>query len=216
MELDDLKLAWQTLGARWEQQQALQRELLAASRLDGLRHGLRPLFWGQVLQIMVGVLVTLVAVAFWIPRAAVAHFLVWGLSVHALGVLMIATAARNLHLIGAIDYAAPVLEIQRRLAGLRSWRVQVEAPLYAVVWSFAWIPLVLMAMASAGLDPQMLVPQLTGYLLLSGCASLGLIALAVWLIRRMGLRPRLDDSLAGGSVRKAETLLEQIARFQQE
>jgi hypothetical protein len=62
----------------------------------------------------------------------------------------------------------------------------------------------------------MLAPQLTGYLLLSGCASLGLIALAVWLIRRMGLRPRLDDSLAGGSVRKAETLLEQIARFQQE
>ncbi|RUL74060.1 hypothetical protein [Dyella choica] len=216
MELDEMKLAWQTLGRQGEAQQALSIQLLTERRLDKVGHGLRPLFWGQVLQIFVGVLVTLMAVSFWFPRTSVLHFLTWGLLVHAFGILMIVTAARNLHLIKQIDYAAPVLDIQRRIARLRAWRVQVEAPLYAVTCSFVWIPLVLMAMASSGIDPQVVAPKLLGYLLLSGFASLGLVALVAWLVRRTGYRRRFENSLAGGGVQKAEVMLEQIARFKQE
>lgn len=216
MELDDMKLAWQALGRQWDAQQALNIQLLTERRLDKARHGLRPLFWGQLLQIAAGALVAMMAVSFWFPRIAVTHFLVWGLSVHVFGILMIATAARNLHLIKQIDYAAPVLDIQRRIAGLRAWRVHVEAPLYAVACSFVWIPLVLMAMAGSGVDPQDGASALTGYLLLSGFASLALVVLISWLIRRAGYRARLENSLAGGGVQKAEKMLEQIASFQQE
>ncbi|GLQ87956.1 hypothetical protein [Dyella flagellata] len=216
MELDDMKLAWQTLGRQWETQHALNIQLLTERRLDQARHGLWPLFWGQLLQIVAGALVAVMAVSFWFPRMTVLHFLVWGLSVHVFGIVMIVTAARNLHLIKQIDYAAPVLEIQRRIASLRAWRVHVEAPLYAVTCSFVWIPLVLMAIASSGVDPEDAAPALTSYLLLSGFASLGLVALVAWLIRRWGYRAWLENSLAGGGVQKAETMLEQITRFQQE
>lgn len=216
MELEDMKLAWQTLNRQLEQQQALNIALLTESRLDKLRHGLRPLFWGQVIQIVVGALVALMAVSFWFPRVAIVHFLVWGLLVHAFGILMIVTAARNLHLIKQVDYAAPVLDIQRRIASLRAWRVRVEAPLYAVTGSFVWIPLVLMAIASSGVDPQAVAPQLVGYLTLSGVVSLGLVALVAWLVRRAGHRRWLENNLAGTSVRKAESMLEQMERFKQE
>lgn len=216
MELDDMKLAWQMLNRQVEQQQVLNIALSTESRLDKLRHGLRPLFWGQLVQIIVGALVALMAASFWVPRMAIMHFLVWGLLVHAFGILMIVTAARNLHLIKQIDYAVPVLDIQRRIAGLRAWRVRVEAPLYAVTSSFVWIPLVLMAIASSGVDPQVVAPQLVGYLLLSGVVSLGLVALVSWLVRCAGHRRWLEDNLAGTSVRKAESMLEQIAQFKQE
>ncbi|WP_233841333.1 hypothetical protein [Dyella sp. 2HG41-7] len=216
MELDDMKLAWQTMHRQLEQQQALNLRLLTESRLDKVRHGLQSLFWGQAVQILAGAMLAFIAVSFWIPRVAVPHFLMWGLAVHAFGILMIVTAARNMYLIKRIDFAAPVLDIQQRIASLRDWRVRVEAPLYAVTWSFAWIPMVLMAIASAGVDPTVVAPNLTGYLLLSGVASVGLVALAAWLIRRTRYRRFLDNSLAGGSVQKAESMLEQIARFQQE
>ena len=216
MELDEMKLAWQSLSRQLEQQQALNLSLMTESRLDKVRHGLRPLLWGQVVQIVAGALIALMAVSFWLPRMAVTHFLVWGWLVHAFGILMIVTAARNLHLIKQIDYAAPVLEIQRRIAQLRAWRVGVEAPLYAVTGSFVWIPFVLMAIASSGIDPSVVAPQLAGYLMLSGVASLVLVMLVAWLVRRVGLRHWFENQLAGASVRKAESMLEQIARFRQE
>lgn len=216
MELDDMKLAWQALNRQLERQQALNFALLAERRMDKLRFGLRPLFWGQVVQIVVGALVALMAASFWVPRTAILHFLVWGWLVHAFGIVMIVTAARNLYLIKQIDYAAPVLDIQRRIASLRAWRVRVEAPLYAVTGSFVWIPLVLMAIASSGVDPQAVAPQLTYYLMLSGVASLGLVVFVAWLVRRAGYRPWLENNLAGTSVRKAESVLEQIARFERE
>lgn len=216
VELDDMKLAWQTMHRQFEQQQALNLTLWTESRADKARHGLQPLLWGQVIQIVVGALIALMAASFWLPRMAVVHFLVWGLLVHAFGILMIVTAARNVHLIKQIDFAAPVLDIQQRIATLRAWRVRVEAPLYAVTGSFIWIPLVLMAIARAGVDPSVVAPELSGYLMLSGIVSLGLVALVAWLVRRAGHRRWLENNLAGGSVRKAESMLEQIARFQQE
>ncbi|HUA81193.1 MAG TPA: hypothetical protein VL997_12525 [Dyella sp.] len=216
MELDEMKLAWQAMHRQLDQQHAFNVRLLTESRLDKVRHGLQPLFWGQVIQIVAGALLALMAVSFWMPRMTVAHFLLWGLAVHAFGVLMIVTAARNIYLIKQIDFASPVLDIQRRIASLRQWRVRVEAPLYAVTWSFAWIPMVLMAIARTGIDPTVVAPRLTGYLMLSGVASVGLVALMAWLIRRTRYQRWLENSLAGGSVQKAESMLEQIARFQQE
>lgn len=216
MELDEMKLAWQAMHRQLEQQQALNLRLLTESRLDKVRHGLQPLFWGQATQIVAGLLIALMAVSFWIPRIAVVHFLMWGLVVHAFGILMIVTAARNMYLIRHIDFAAPVLDIQRRIANLRAWRVRVEAPLYAITWSFVWIPMVLMAIASAGVDPSVVAPQLAWYLLLSGFVSLGVVALVAWVFRRVGHRRWLENQLVGTSVRKAESMLDQIKSFQQE
>ena len=54
MELDELRTAWQALGRQLERHDALQLRMHRSDRLDAARRGLRPLVWGQALQIAFG------------------------------------------------------------------------------------------------------------------------------------------------------------------
>ncbi|MFC3650635.1 hypothetical protein ACFONN_03715 [Dyella humi] len=222
MELDDMKHAWQTLQVQLEQQQRLHQRLLMESRLDKMRHGLRPLVLGQSIQLAFGVAIMLWGISFWSVRMEVLHWLIVGVLVQLLGMSLVLAAARNLHLIQRIDYAAPILEIQQRLAALRAWRVRVEAPVFAVIGSFAWIPLVLMEIqldderVAPKLDIFLLAPWLVSHLILCGCVSLALVVVVFWLVRWAGHRRWLENNFAGKCVQKAESMLEQIAQFKQE
>lgn len=216
MELDEMKLAWQAMNRQLERQQALGARLYMENRLDKLRHGLRPLLWGQVAQIAIGMWASWLAATFWFPRMSVTHFLVWGLMVHVLGIAMIVSGVRNIYLIRCIDYSAPVLEIQRRLAALRTWRVRVEGPVFAVLGAFVWVPLLLIQMARSGIDPQVLMPALVSHLMLVGAVSLGLVVMGYGLILYTGHRRWMEDNFAGSSVQRAESVLEEIVRFTRE
>lgn len=214
MELDEMKLAWQTLGAQLERQQTMNGQLFRDIRLDKLRRGLRPLVWGQLLQMLAGVLFVVWAVAFWSTHWQTTHLLVCGLLVQLCGVLFIAMAGRVLYLIQRIDYAAPVLDIQRRLADLRAWRVRVEAPFNVVLGSFIWIPVLWMNLAWYGVD--LWSPGFLVWAIGSGLVGVAACALVVWGLRRIGWSRRLEDHAAGTSVQKAEAALAEIARFVQE
>ncbi|MEO6926217.1 MAG: hypothetical protein ABI129_06055 [Rhodanobacter sp.] len=221
MELDEMKATWQQLERRLDRQDALQRRLYRERRLDRLHHGLRPLIWGQSLQIAFGIFFMLLGVDFWASRAPSMHILIWGISVQVFGMLMILSAARNLQLVKRIDYALPVLEIQRRLATLRAWRIRVEAPVFSVIGCFIWIPLILIwiqwdwdAMGSSGPDFWARFPEIGSHLLLSGLVSLLLVFGTYWLLRGFGRRRWMEDNFAGSSVRKAEAVLGEIERFE--
>lgn len=214
MELDEMKLAWQALDRRLEQQHALNLQLFRDGRMDKLHRGLRPLVWGQILQMAIGIVLAGVAAAFWIPRLQVMHLLVCGLLVHLYGMLLIAFAARNLYLIQRIDYAAPVLAIQRQLADLRAWRVRVEAPVNAVLGCFVWVPVTWMNLAWYGID--LWSPTFIYWSLSSSLAGLAVVAFVVWFMRRAGMAGRMEDHAAGRSLQKAQTMLDELARFAQE
>lgn len=214
MELDEMKLAWQSLDQRLIQQRALSFQLLRDGKLDKARHGLRPLVWGQVIQLAIGVLIAIWAAAFWATHWQVVHLLVCGLLVHAYGILLIVFAARVLYLIQRIDYAAPVLAIQRQLADLRAWRVRVESPVHAVLGCFIWIPVLWMNFAWYGVD--LWSPAFMFWAISSSLVGLVVVALVVWLMRRAGMARKIEDNAAGRSVQKADRLLADIARFEQE
>lgn len=214
MELDDMKLAWQTLEHRLERQQALNVQIFRQSRLDKVRGGLRPLVWGQVIQLVFGLLFAGMAGAFWTTHAHVTHLLVCGLLVHAYGLLLIIFAVRVLYLLRRLDYSAPVLAIQRQLADLRAWRVRVEAPVNTVLGCFIWIPVLWMNLAWYGID--LWSPGFMLWAMSSSLVGLVAVALVVWLMRRVGMARRIEDSSAGRSVQKAEAALEEIASFERE
>lgn len=214
MELDEMKLAWQALGRQMERQQALNVQLFRDSRMDRLRHGLRPLLWGQVLQLVLGVLFAVVSAMFWVEHRDVAHLVVCGLLVHAYGVLLIVFAARVLYLLQRIDHAAPVVTIQRQLADLRAWRVRVEAPVNTVLGCFIWIPVLWMNLAWYGVD--LWSRGFMSWALTSSLVGLAACALVVWLMRRAGMARKIEDNAAGRSVQKAEAMLAEITRFEQE
>ena len=220
MELDEMKLAWQQLDQRLAEQASLYQRIHRGQGMDRVRRGLRPLLWGQSIQIVFGVATMLWGISFWTTHPGVLHQMVCGIAIQIFGTLMVAFAGYLLFQLQAIDHAAPVLEIQRRLARLRTWRVRVEAPLFAVLGSIAWVPATLMLIQydfdQWHGDYWNHAPELAVSLILSGVVSLLLVFMAYWLIRRAGHRRWLENNFAGSAVRKAEATLEEIARFEKE
>jgi hypothetical protein len=220
MELDEVRQAWQALDRRLEQQQALSWRIWRDGRAERLRRGLRPLVWGQSIQIAFGIATALWGVGFWSTHRGIWQAMACGIAMQVFGTLMVIFAGRVLSQVKAIDYAAPVLEIQRRLARLRAWRVRVEGPVFAVLGSVIWIPALLMLiqydMDRAGVDLWGAVSHVVPWLAASGAVSLAVVALAYALLRGLGRLGWLEDNFAGGAVKKAEAMLEEIARFEHE
>ncbi len=219
MEFDDMKAAWQTLDRRLEQQHALNLQLFRDSRADKARSGLRPLFWGQVAQILFGVLMILLGVSVWSSYGEVTHLLVSGIIVHVYGVVAIMLAGISLGMILRLDYAAPVLSIQKQLAQLRSLTIR-SGMIVGLSWWLFWIPFVASFFAwLADVDFYANMPGAIGW-----CVAVGIGGLfATWGFHRWAQRSgrtrlvqAMHDNMAGGSLRKAQSILDEIREFERE
>jgi len=219
MEPDELKLAWQQLGDRLERQHTVQLELLRDRKRDRMKRSLRPLFWGQLLQVVFGVALILLGVACWTRNPAPGGFFLAGLLVHAFGVVTAAAGGIVAGLVGGLDLSAPVLALQKRLGLLR--RAYILAGI-AVGWPWwvMWLPVVI---AIAGLDPR--------HAGSTGTATWVWISLAIgvagllatwgfyrWAARsaRPGLAQRIEASITGASLRRAQGVLDELRAFEQE
>ena len=218
MELDELKATWQALDRKLSQSNAIQLQLFKDGRMKNLRAGMRPLFWGQIAQILFGVLTLLIGIAFWSEHRDVMHLFWTGLILHVYGVVTIISAGVTLGKIGSIDHAAPVLNIQRQLASVR--RVYVGSGIVVGhAWWLLWIPYAVVVFSYLGIDIVTVAP---GFIWISvGIGVAGL--LAMWAFHRWASSSRGGrlgqsylESLGGGSLRRAQRVLDEIARFEQE
>lgn len=217
-ELDDLKSAWQSLSRNLERQNALTLHQLRQSKLTHFRTGFRPLVIGQIIQILGGVFLAICGGSFWFDHFGAAHLMVYGISVHLYGIMLIIFAARDLFLIKSFDYAAPVLELQKKIADLRDWH-QRAGLWFAVAGCFIWIPLILMIFHGLGADVWRRNPAVVLWFFVSAVICLGVVYAIVAFSRRPGRETfarNLADSSAGRSVRRAQTLLDEIVQFERE
>lgn len=217
MELDDIKTTWQSLNRQLEKHNTLNLQLLRDNRSEKMKRAFRWAVTGQSLQLFFGVLLTCVFAPFWIQHRDSLHLVVYGLTMHAYGLSMILFAARDLALIAAIDYSAPVLAIQKQLSALRRQR-QIAAQWFAIAGCLMWVPLTLIVFYWLGADLWIHAPQVVFWLIASGLASIAVLGLIVWLARRPGfarLRRAIDESIAGKSLLQAQAALDEIARFEQ-
>lgn len=217
MELDELKGAWQALERKLDRQHALALHDFRTGRLANARRGLRPLVAGQVVQAAAGVALMAIFAPYWVRHWGEWHLVAYGVSLHLYGLMLTVFAGRDLVHVAGIDYAAPVLEIQKRLGELRAQRVQV-GPAFAFAGCLVWIPLVLAIFQSLGADIWMHRPDVVGWLVASGIISVGVAwALIAWirLARNAKLRKSMDDDAAGRSLTRAQAVLDEIARFEQ-
>ena len=107
MELDELRTAWQALGRQLEHHDALQLRMYRSDRLDAARRGLRPLVWGQALQIAFGLALLLLGLACWTRNTDVPALLATGLILHAFGLLNIVLAALTIGLAARMSSGLP-------------------------------------------------------------------------------------------------------------
>ena len=218
MELDELKSAWQALDRRLQLDNSLKLHDLRERKLDKARGSLRPLFWGQVAQILFALPFIALAALLWMSRPEGVAVIAAGVVLHAYGVVTIIAAGVVLAQIRKIDYSSPVLQIQTQLARVRTLYIR-SGMLAGLPWWFLWV-VVLIVLAGLG-DTNLLVkvPSLVWSGLGIGVAGL----LATWWFHRWSRRPeraefgrKMDDSLTGGSLRKALAQLEELKRFEQE
>lgn len=123
-----------------EQQELAGRLLLTRRQLmDRVEDSLRPLFRGQLLQILIGVALILLGAQCWARNMQIPHRLVSGVIVHVYGVIVIAQAALVTTRIRRIDYSKPVDEIRSKLDGVRSGYLLAGA-IIGFAWWLMWIP----------------------------------------------------------------------------
>jgi hypothetical protein len=203
MELDDLKAGWATLDQRLARLEERVAATTSDARRTGVRAELRPLVVGQVIQIVFGVLLALAAGAFWFDHRHEPNLLVTGLLLHAYGLAAIVAAGRNLFLTSRVNEVAPVVELQRRVAALRAWRIR-EGRWFGVVGCFMWVAMVIWGFGLLGVDLVAVNPLFVGLQVICACVCLGVFVLVT----------RLDKAPEGSAVRRARERLDEISEFE--
>lgn len=214
--LDDLKTAWQTLDRKLERQHTLAVHQLKETRLAKLRGGLRPLVTGQIIQIVFGLLLALFAGGFWFDHIGEGHLMIYGVLLLAYGILMMVFGIRDLFLIHAIDYGAPVLTIQKQIAELRSWRLRTGI-WCAAAGCLVWVPGLLVLFYFLGADLWVHKPEVVYWNVVSSLVCLGLCSGVLWWSRRPGqerFAKFLRDSSVGKRITRAQEMAAEIERFE--
>ncbi len=224
MELDELRQAWQTLGRQLERQHDLQWQLLREHRLERVRGQLRPLLWGQGLQLLLGIGLVVLGVACWTRNTDIPGLLASGVLVHAFGLMTAVMAGLTIACAASIDYSAPVLRIQKKMAMLLHLQA-CNASLCGLPWWIMWLPVVLAVAGLGEVDPAAGTPAWIAASLAVGIAGLlGTWAWAAWR-RRRPADAQADAQVHGhgcaaadGSdgIRRGQRLLDELASFERD
>ncbi len=218
MELEEMKLAWETLNQQLKRQNAISLAMYTDHKLTAVRSRLRPLFMGQILQLLFGLCFLLLAGALWSTRPAAVSVIVAGIVVQAYGIACLIMAGVVMRTISNIDYAGSVLEIQEKLARIRRAYI-VGSIVGGLTWWFLWVPLLMVLAALVHVNLYANVPLLVWIGSSIGIAGL---LVTVWLYRysrdtsHPALRRFVDQAVVGRSLQRAQAQLDEIRQFAQE
>ena len=209
------------------QQQELAGRLLLTRRelMDCVRTSLRPLFRGQIIQILIGVIIMVLGAQCWAriafeaafsSHAHLPHRVFCGVILHVYGIFVIAAAANVCTNISRIDYSEPVDQVRGGLDIVKNAYLRFGW-LIGFAWWLMWIP----ATVCAGLDvvadvqwllnPNSLIPTLV-------VGVIGLVA-CYWLLVRVQRSDKASaeqwrERFAGKSIAKAYLALKEIEQAQ--
>jgi hypothetical protein len=216
MQLDDLKQAMAELDRGIAEVRNLSVATHRERRLDRTRASLRPVLWEHAGQVALGMAVAVFGQLFW-PESGAPALLVAGVVLQVYAVLMIVLGLRVIVSIRTLDLDAPVVEIQKALAGLRRSYVMTGF-VVGMPWWLLWIPLG-MVIFGVDLSGRFSWSWLIVNLVIGGIGIAG----TLWYFRHLWIEPkdserrrRIEASVAGTSFRRAQGFLDEIARFERE
>ena len=194
-----------------EQQELAGRLLLTRRQLmERVEDSLRPLFRGQLLQILIGVAFIALGAQCWAPNTHIRHRLVCGVIVHVYGVIVIGTAANVCNKIKRIDYAKSVETIRNDLSRVRKAYL-VIGHVIGFVWWLMWIPVTVAIGFDIILHPKSLIVSLV-------VGVVGLVVSEILYLRLMNSRHESAEKwkvqFGGQSIRNAQRSLEEIEQAQ--
>jgi hypothetical protein len=218
MELDDLKLQWRDLDRKLDRNLALNLRLLTETRTRRTKLRLLPLLLMQPLQFAIGFVLTTYFARFWIANLDTPSLFVCGMVVHAMCVALMIDAVMRILLIVRINYAAPVVKIQRYLALLRRREIHSFKWAWMITLLAAPAMLVVAAKLIAGIDLWSVARAPVVYTAIGGAAGAALsYAFDRWVRhgnRRVGAI--MDRIFVGHSIANAQASLDEIDEFARE
>jgi hypothetical protein len=218
MELEEMKLAWETLNRQLKRDNAINLAMYTHQKVTSALSSLRPLFWGQVLQVFFGIAFVLLAAALWSTRPHAISVIVAGVTVQAYGIGCIIAAAMVMGAIHNLDYAGSVLEIQEKLARVRRAYI-VGGIVGGLTWWFLWIPVLMVLLGLVHVNLYAHAPSVIWAGLAVGVAGL---AGMLWMYSHSRkpahdrLRRFVDQPVVGRSLQRAQSQLEEVRQFAQE
>jgi hypothetical protein len=215
MELDELKASWQRLDQRVQELTLINRRLMMDTAVRKARWRLAPLVMGAAAGAGIGAIFTVLSAVYIGDHldSPAALFAGGTLFVMALGFLVIHAGRLTLAL--RIDFAGPVLEIQRSLASLQRW----ESWSFRAVWVACCVfPLGILNAAVIATRGVQIWERAPGYLLFNILVwlafGLGPLLLYGWSRRRRGkLAARMDAFLNSQSITSARAAIEEVDEF---
>jgi hypothetical protein len=217
MELEEMKRTWGTIGRQLEEQITLNRAIVREAMARRASDRLRPLKLGQIAQVLSGIVVIVLAIAYYKSNLRVPHRLIAGVVMHVYGVAAIMLAGMTLSAILAIDWCEPVAEIQRKLERLRSLYL-VNSIVTGLSWWILWLPFMQIVFGLLGADFYANTPATFHWSIAAGVAGiLATIAFYRWSHRpgRESLRRKLDEQAAGASISGAFDELRRMRDFEE-
>lgn len=217
IELEDLKQALNRVDARLAQQHAMARDDHRRAGTARIQWGLWPLWLGQVLQMLFGLLCIGLGVSVWTALRDGGLLFFSAILVHAYGIACIVGGGITLGMLAKIDRGESLLETQGRIARLRRFYI-LSGMTVGLSWWLFWIPF--MATFFYWLARANLYANLGPSPVLVMCAVgvAGLIGTA-WFHRwsRSPARPKLakamDDAVTGHSLARAQRRLDELKAF---
>lgn len=197
-----------------QEQDAAARLLINRRRLmRRVQDSLNPLFFGQVIQILLGVLLIALGARCWsqntkilLENPLVLYRFICGVTLHVYGVVLIGAAAAVLTRIKRVDYAKPVAEVRKSLDTIKRVYLGVGF-LVGFPWWLMWIPIAV----AIGFD----VVLLPGCLYVSLLVGVIGLAASLWLYIRLqrSASPMAENwrtEFAGNSLANAHKTLDEI------
>ncbi|MCA9192045.1 MAG: serine/threonine protein kinase [Planctomycetales bacterium] len=192
------------------QELAARMLLIRRQLMDRVENSLRPLFRGQIWQILIGVAIIILGVQCWTRNTQIPHRLASGIILHVYGVIVISQAALVCTRMRRIDYSKSVADIRAKLESLRSGYLQAGI-IIGFVWWLMWIPVTVAVGFDAVMHPYSLYPSLV--VGISGfVVSVGLY----WRVLNSASSSAEDwrRKLSGESIANASLVLDEIERAQ--
>jgi hypothetical protein len=218
MELDELKVRWQEQDRKLDECLRLNQRLLRESILSKADTSLRRLSRVLWFELLVNVAGMAILGAFVSDHWREPRYLLPAVLLQVGLAALIAGSARQLAVIMRLDYAAPIVAIQRQVEGLRRERIRVMQ--WALLLSpLAWMPLFVVAMRGL-LAVDVYATFDTAWLISNVVFGLAVIPTGLWIshrfadrLERSPLIQRLLRDIGGQNLAKATDFLNSLARF---
>jgi len=175
---------------------------------------------GQAFQILIWIAVVATVGPFWIEHRATPHLLLFGQLLHVYGIATICASVLQLAMIARINYANPVLKIQRQLLQLRRLRI-ASTVILGLPWWVLWLIATLIgAQWFFGIDFYALAPGWINMTLAVCTLAMVINAGLAWRWTKnppaSGFFHSFVDDLAGCGFSNTTRQLDDIARFERD